>query len=64
MKLATPPLPASPTQPTNIKGKDGVIRQANAIITAPYKVGDGDHTTYVPRVGSCHKHILSYGNLT
>jgi len=29
-----------------------------------YKPGDGDHTVYIPRPGSCHKHILSRGNST
>ena len=29
-----------------------------------YKTGDMDHTTYVPREGSCHKHIKSFGDKT
>ena len=29
-----------------------------------YKTGDGDHNLYIPRAGSCHKHLKSYGNLT
>ena len=29
-----------------------------------YKPGDMDHTTYVPREGSCHKHIKSFGEST
>lgn len=29
-----------------------------------YKTGDMDHTTYVPREGSCHKHLKSFGDGT
>jgi hypothetical protein len=31
---------------------------------ADYKVGDGDHNVYIPRTGSCHKHLLSHGDRT
>lgn len=29
-----------------------------------YIPGDGDHTAQVPRPGSCHKHIKSFGEST
>lgn len=29
-----------------------------------YETGDGDHTAQVPRPGSCHKHIKSFGEST
>ena len=29
-----------------------------------YVVGDGDHNVYIPREGSCHKHLLSFGDRT
>ena len=30
----------------------------------PYVVGMGDHSIYIPRAGSCHKHLLSFGDRT
>lgn len=29
-----------------------------------YKPGDGDHNVYIPREGSCHKHLKSHGDRT
>ena len=29
-----------------------------------YKTGDMDHNVYIPRDGSCHKHLKSFGDST
>lgn len=61
MVRSTLPLPKREKQPHEALSPDESLHWKRRPV---YKVGDMDHNVYIPRDGSCHKHLKSFGDNT